>query len=80
MRSVSSISRSPIPSKRSPDLIDYNNNNNSNNNNNNNNNGILSQNNNHLNRNYLVIGEKKKCVRLLVLGQDGVGKSGKYIF
>ena len=87
MRSVSSLQgRSPQPSKRSSDIIEYNNNNNnyySNNNNNNNinnnnnTNGILSQNNNYLNKNHLILGEKKRCVRLLVLGQDGVGKSGE---
>jgi len=79
-----SAPKSPSFSKRNSDQInDQNNNNNNNNNFGYNYNNLLTTTHNHhfnsSNNNFLTVGDqkKKKCVRLLVLGQDGVGKSGK---
>uniref|UniRef100_A0A7M5XLF6 small monomeric GTPase n=2 Tax=Clytia hemisphaerica TaxID=252671 RepID=A0A7M5XLF6_9CNID len=78
MRPVNTLPKSPhLQSKRNPDQY-FDQNNNGSTFTGYNQTGILSQNNNHLNTSYLMAPggmDKRKCVKLLMLGQDGVGKS-----
>lgn len=70
MRPTIHAPKSPIAGKKNPEQIysnEYNNNHQVNNN------TFIA--NNTINSNFLTVGDKKKCMRLLVLGQDGIGKS-----